>query len=150
MSGIIASAGKSAKQMAIAAAKKAAQEPAEILKAAGRQISGVEARPQNSPPSTPAEGEIQEKPKVDAAKLKMQGQRQIQALEAEMEDIRRAKLQQEVEWQQAEQRAAQEPVPTEVLPQAAKPSRRMRGGLKAQVQKFSGMSKAEMRKPPSG
>jgi len=153
MSGIVASAGKSAKQLAVAAAKKAVQEPAEILKAAGRQISGMESLTQTSQDfSTPAEGASQEKPKVDAAKLKVQGQRQLQALESEIQDIRRAKLQEEMERQQAGQQAAQEQAAqVDILPQgASKPSRKMMGGLKAQIKKFSGMSKAEMRKPPSG
>jgi hypothetical protein len=150
MSGIIVNAGKSAKQVAIDAAKKAVYEPAEILKAAGRQVSGMEAQPQTSQNlGTPESGATQQtQPKVDAAKLRVQGQRQLQALEAEMQQIRNMQLEQARQKSHSEEVIQPQGVQEVILQGGSRPSRRMAG--KAQVKKFSGTSKAEMRKPPSG
>src|SRR3989304_6481598 len=106
---------KQTSDIAKRAARQILQEPVEILKKAPGQISGLEKNiPQRKAP--PSETAPAASPQVEE-KLKAQGQRQIQALEAELKAIREQKARQP--------EAAHPPAPTEELlvEPAARPSR---------------------------
>jgi len=81
----------SAKQAAIQAAKKIAQEPLEILKKASEQVGGT--LPQAPSEETPSAEVLKTQVSPEEkAKIEVQGQRQVQALEVEIADIEREKM----------------------------------------------------------
>lgn len=127
--GIRPGVSKSTKKLAKKAVKQIAHEPLEILKQAGRQVSGQEQIPSQVPQDTGVEeGGISQEEK---AKIQAQGKRQIESLEAEIQQIRA----QEAQKEQA--RLQPQPVQPETKPQMVestpKRSRKIIGGMKAKV-----------------
>lgn len=158
MPGIVTGVKKTGKQLAIDTAKRMAREPVEILKTASVQLRGGERSAPAPEVGKTQAGEPEQKQAVDEAKLKVQGQRQVQALEKEIEDIRRLKLEEaqkqiQVEEIQEEQEKAQVPrTPPQI---STKPKRGLLAGFgkgrkMTQMAQQTGTSRAEFRKPPSG
>ena len=92
--GVVSSGKKVVRQ----AARQTVHEPLEVVKTAGRQVAGVEVqgaqRPGQSIPET--QGPVQ--PTVeDEQKIRQRGERILEALEAEIEEIRRQKVFKEVQ-----------------------------------------------------
>lgn len=151
MVGIVNDTKQTAQQIAQKVAKQIAQEPIEILKQAGEQISGTQEQgeTQNIPSQetqTPVpQSEIQLK-----QKLQVQGQRQLQALETEIKEIEQKKEQKEVMEEQEEviqkQQEGEAPQPLQEV--SSKPSRRFTGGQKQAAQKEA--TRVEKPLPPSG
>ena len=88
----------SGKKIVRQAVRQVAQEPLEIAKSVGGQVTGVEGqgtrRPGQSIPET--QGPVQ--PTVeDEQKIRQRGERILEALEAEIEEIRRQKVFKEVQ-----------------------------------------------------
>ena len=75
---------KTTQQIAQQIAKQMAQEPLEILKQAGKQVTGTESLPpkENQPPK---KEEVTPQLKE---KIEIQGERQIQALQKELQDMK--------------------------------------------------------------
>ena len=148
MTGVVSDSAKSAKNLAKQVARQIAREPLEVLKTAGQQVSGTErvAPPQSAGIPSPKEFSPQEK-----AKIEVQGQRQLAALEQEIRDIQKRK-QQEVAFkvQQEQAIAIQAQAEKKELPKVpSKPSRRLFGfGQKAQAEKQK--TRVEKPLPPSG
>lgn len=130
-----------AKQAAKQVAKTLAREPIEILKTAVRQVGGEPSEETRGKPAP------QENKPIDEQKLKNQSVRQIQALEAEIKDIRVQKQQKEATEKreeivvQEEKQSKLESAPPQVQ---SKPSR----GLSFFKKKLG--KNIEQRKPPSG
>jgi serine phosphatase RsbU (regulator of sigma subunit) len=151
MAGIVNDTKQTAQQIAQKIAKQVAQEPIEILKQAGEQVAGTqeqgEGQTQDVPPQegqTPVPAsEVQLK-----QKLQVQGQRQLQALETEIKEIRQKKEQKEIAEEQEEAVQKQQEEQTgEAPPQvSSKPSRRF--GQKQAAQKEA--TRVEKPLPPSG
>ncbi len=96
---------KTTQTLAQQAAKQIAQEPIEILKQGGQQLTGNETQEnipqgQNIPASTE---NIPTTNPQEKAKLEAQGKRQIQALEAELKDIKVKNIQKEQAIERQEQ-----------------------------------------------
>jgi hypothetical protein len=153
MAGVVNDTKQTAKQIAQKIAKQIAQEPIEILKQAGEQVTGTqevgETQTQNVPsqegqPPVPA-SEVQLK-----QKLQVQGQRQLQALETEIKEITQKKEQKEAMEEQEEAIQKQQEQQVEKAPPqvSSKPSRRFTGGQKQAAQKEA--TRVEKPLPPSG
>ena len=148
MGGVISDSAKSAKNLAKQVARQMAREPLEVLRAAGQQVGGFEreAPTQRAGAAFPKEPTPQEK-----AKIELQGQRQLVALEQEIAEIQKnqqnqaaAKVQQEqavaIQVQQAKKELPKVP---------SKRSRKLFGfGQKAQAEKQK--TRVEKPLPPSG
>lgn len=149
MASPVSDSTKSAKNLAKQVAKQMAREPLEVLKAAGRQVGGVEKAPlpQTAPGITrPKELSPQEKARIEA-----RGQRQLAALEAEIKDIQKSRQQEAIlKAQQEQQAVAQAQAEKKELPKIpSKPSRKLFGfGQKAQAEKQK--TRVEKPLPPSG
>jgi hypothetical protein len=89
--GTINDTKKTAQKIAQQAARQMAQEPIEILKQAGQQISGTEFQPEDSS-KPPSEEPKKEEDSQLKQKIEVQGQRQIEALQKEIQDIEDQKL----------------------------------------------------------
>lgn len=144
---------QTAKQVAINTAKVLAREGSETLKSAKTQF-GIEVTQQK--PEKKEEPKLQQ-PELDKAKLKNQSIRQVQALEKELEDIQRIKLQKRQEELQREEmrkqeeaRAKETTLPPEVQ---SKKGRKMGGAMKkvknTLTNLFRQQRNVEMRQPPS-
>lgn len=134
------------KKIAKQAARKIQDESLETLKTAKKQVVG-EKRADVSSEELP-EGVSPEKKK----EIEVRGQRMREALENEMEDIRKQKEQEEekklrqeaLEKQKKEEEEETKPAPHVV----GKPSRKIPAGMKGKLEKLK--RKAEIRMPPSG
>ncbi len=149
MPGIISDTTKSAKQIAQQVAKQMAQEPLEILKKGTEQITATQNQPETYEPGSEAAKTAV--PPEEKAKIQAQGQRQIQALETEIREIRNAKKQKEQAREQQElvQQDAKAKEEKPLLVIASKHSRRFAGfGQKAQAEKQQ--TRVEKPLPPSG
>lgn len=100
---VVKSAGKQSKQAAKKIARQMAQEPLEVLKTAGSQVSGQE----KSPPTSSEENE--QKPQSKDGKtppnegnLKMQSQRYLDAHRKELGEIRKQETYEELQRRVAE------------------------------------------------
>ncbi len=82
---------KTTQQIAQQIAKQMAQEPLEILKQAGKQVSGAETSTSDSAQQLPEEKKEEATPELKK-KIAVQDQRHLQAYEKEIEDIRREKI----------------------------------------------------------
>lgn len=87
----IKSAGKQSKQMAKAVARQMAQEPFEVLKTVGRQVSGQEKSPSENPIPSPKENIYQKQKPIDEAVVKQKTLRRLEAHKSELEDIKNQK-----------------------------------------------------------
>jgi hypothetical protein len=138
---VISTVKKQTGDIAKKAARQILEEPIEILKKAPAQISELEKTiPSKIPPSEAAPAVS---PQYEA-KIKAQGQRQIQALEAELKAISEQKARQQ------EVPPPQPPVPEKPLVEPApRPSRRfLPFGKKAQAERQK--TRVERPLPPSG
>jgi hypothetical protein len=86
----IGKTNKTTQQIAKQVARQMAQEPIEILKEAGQQVSG-ESRPDKSSQSHSEEKKNEEDSDLKQ-KIEYQGQRQIQALQQEIKDMENQKI----------------------------------------------------------
>ncbi len=134
------------KKIAKQAARKIQDESLETLKTAKKQVAGKK-RADVSSEELPEGVSPEEKKKIEA-----QGQRMREALEKEMEDIRKQKEQKEgeklrqetLEKQKKEEEEETKPAPHVV----GKPSIKIPTGMKGKLEKLK--RKAEIRMPPSG
>lgn len=146
MPGVVSDAARSAKQIAIQAAKQMAKEPLEVVKQAGEQVKGQTLPVGESPSQEAINANITPEEK---AKIQVQGQRQIQALETEIKEIRIAKEQKELVEKQQELAQTEVKTETPVPVIASKRSRRFGGfGQKANAEKQQ--TRVEKPLPPSG
>jgi hypothetical protein len=149
-SGVTSSTAKIAKQVA----KQVAREPVEILKAAGKQVSGVEAvsRPIHEIQQERQTESKDEGPPLSEEKIKVKSKRLLTALEKEIEDIRKQKEFEEEEKLKEEiiqEQILEEREKKKTLPEIS--AKRVRGaarGMKGKLNKLK--TKAEIRMPPSG
>ncbi|RLC29912.1 hypothetical protein DRH13_05070 [Candidatus Woesebacteria bacterium] len=142
------------KKIAKQAAKQMAREPLEILKTAGKQVSGAESTsgPIRETSQEKGVGLKDERPLLDEKKIKTKSKRLLTALEKEIEDIRKQKEFEEEENLKEEKNQKQileEQEKKKTLPEIS--SKRVRGvarGMKGKLKKLK--TKAEIRMPPSG
>ncbi len=127
---------KTAKNLAKQVAKQIAQEPTEILRQAKEEVFGEENISEPAAEKTPGQPQVTEGEK---AKIMAQGQRQLQALENELKEIRGEKEQGKVAAAQQEQAAKvqEAEVQKPVVEPVTKQGRRMAGapGPKTQAQR---------------
>ena len=154
-SNIKSSTTKTTKQLAQQAAKQIADESIEGLKEGRKQLTGVELNVQQNQPVSKngvAEKTSQEVTPQKEAKIKAQSKRQMQALEKEIEDIRREKEEkkiQEVKAQEEQKRMEEEQAQQEgVIEPTSKRKSNILKGMKGKVAKLQ--IKSETRMPPSG
>lgn len=150
--GIVSDTTKTAKNLAKQAAKQIAREPFEVLKTAGRQVTGMEAG-KPAVQEVPQTADVQ-KPKPEekalSQKIKEKDISLIQALEAEIKEIREQKKRKEEEkkLQEAQEAQAKEE-PKSLVEPAAKKGRKLFGfGQKGQAEKLQ--VRVEKPMPPSG
>lgn len=94
MSDVSSGVKKSAKQIAKDSARKAAKEPLEVMKTAGRQVSGQEKAPQQDKP-TEVKKEDKGKEEIsqeEKKKIQTKSRNLLQAYKSELEDIRKREL----------------------------------------------------------
>lgn len=146
---IIGDTAKSAKNIAKQVAKQIAQEPLEVLKQVGRQVTSTETGelPQTGGQTRPT----QEIPAGEVEKIKVQGQRQLAALEQELQDILVQEKQKKLAKVQEDRRAGEISKEEEkpLVEPSTKRSRRLFGfGPKAQAERQK--THVEKPLPPSG
>jgi len=137
--GIASDTKKSAKALAQQIARQMAQEPFEILKEAGREVTGTQE------PTKGEDTKPQEEIKLREVKDKAQSKRQIEALQKELKDI------QIINEQKVEEKAAPEPkkVVKPVVEPTTKRSRRLLGfGPKVAAERQK--TRVEKILPPTG
>ncbi len=134
-------------------ARQVAREPFEILKTAGKQVSGAESVPGLIRESSQEIIEPkEEKLPLDEEKIKVKSKRLLEALEKEIEDIREQKELEEEE--KLKEEGIQEQIQEEEKREKPLPvisAKRARGairGMKGKLKKLK--TKAEIRMPPSG
>lgn len=146
---------KTTKQLAQQAAKQVADESIEGLKEGKKQLTGVEPNVQQNQ-TISEDGVTKETPQVVSpqkeAKIKAQSKRQVEALEAEIEDIRREreeKKKQEIQAEEAQKRMEKEQAQQEgLIEPTSKRKSNVLKGMKGKVAKLQ--IKSETRMPPSG
>lgn len=148
-SDVSASTRKIAKQ----AAKQVVGEPFEMLKTAGKQVSGIESaaapgRQASQEGLTPKEENIP----PNEEKINAKSNSLLEALEKEIEDIRKQKeleeeeklKEEEIQKQILEEEKKEKPLPVV----STKPTRRAIKGMRGKLKRLK--TKAEIRMPPSG
>ena len=146
--GIKQAIGKQARILAQSAAKRFSQEPLEVVKSAGSQVTGIEATGSDQGGVINREEIIGQKgvSLEEERKIKERGDRILAALEAEMEDIRRQKeLEQRERMKPKEVEEEKDEVLVEPTP---KRSRKFMSGIKGQLSRLQ--RKTESRLPPTG
>ena len=144
---------KGAQQIAQQATKQVGEEPFEMLKAAGKQVTGVEnAPPPKEPaPSVPGSSQVseaeiknlQEKDKAQSKAMYETLQKQIQAISAE-----KSQSQIQAKSSMEAQTTANAPVSKPLVEPS---TRRSRNPIKGMAKKLADLGKrAEIRMPPSG
>ncbi|MEK7525892.1 MAG: hypothetical protein AAB546_00235 [Patescibacteria group bacterium] len=140
-------------------AKQIAKEPFEILKAATNQVRNTETSSEQryNPQTESNQVSSPEKKVPDEQKLKIQSQRLMQALEQELEDIRKFDdqkqmqvQQQEVQTQHYQQQEKKQSFFGAVIAQGKKRRNMLGQKSKKGPATPTGTTKAEVRKPPSG
>ena len=143
----------STKKITKQAVKQVVGEPFEMLKTAGKQVSGIESatapiRQEPQEESRPKE----ENTSLSEEKINAKSNSLLEALEKEMEDIRKQKeFEEEKKLKEEEMReqvieAEEKDKPAPMI--SAKRAKGAMRGMKGQLQKLK--SKAEIRMPPSG
>lgn len=141
--GTIGDTKKTTQQMAKQVARQMAQEPLEILKTAGQQISGAEAPTPDSsrgPLQEPKEPKKEEEMQLKR-KIEVQGQRQMQALQKELQDMEGQKLLNDL----LKRISGGEIIPLENYPQL---STEQKDVLKAQMEAIKTQKEAAAREKP--
>jgi hypothetical protein len=122
--------------------KQLVQEPLEVLKTARKQVAGREKITRSEPDKEEA---VREGEKVSTSleeeKIKAKSKRLLEALETEIEEIRKRK---KLEAQEEEEGKKQKPL---VEPSSRHPRKIMKG-MKGKLQKLK--RRTEIRMPPSG
>ena len=148
--GVVSSGKKIARQ----AARQVAQEPLEIAKSVGGQVTGIETSQKM------VEGEVFPEARAESAavsqeeekEIKERGQRILEALEVEIKDIRKqkeAREKHESRGQEAEAKRKKEESKRKPLQEVGtKPSRKFVAGIKGKVSRLK--RKTELRLPPTG
>jgi len=133
--------------------KKIVKEPFEVLKTAKRQVVGAEKLAQPEPDkkggAKEGAGEISS---LEEEKIKTKSKRLLEALETEIEEIRKRKKleeeeklkEEELKTQEEEEGKKQKPL---VEPSSRRPRKIMKG-MKGKLQKLK--RRTEIRMPPSG
>ncbi|MBU0572318.1 hypothetical protein KKH23_01450 [Patescibacteria group bacterium] len=151
--GIKSGVSDSTKRIAKQAAKQVVGEPFEILKTAGKQVSGAESVSGPIHEVTQRDTESkEEKLPLDEQKIKVKSKRLLEALEKEIEDIRKQKefdeeeklKEEEIQEQIQEEEGKDNSIP--VI--SSKPAMGAIKGMKGKLKKLK--AKAEIRMPPSG
>jgi len=141
------------KKIAKQTTKQLVHEPLEVLKTARKQVVGKEKITRSEPGKEEA---VREGEKVSTSleeeKIKAKSKRLLEALEAEIEEIRkRKKLEEEEKLKEEELKAQAEEGGKKqkslVEPSSRRPRKIMKG-MKGKLQKLK--RKAEIRMPPSG
>ncbi len=133
--------------------KQLVQEPLEVLKTARKQVAGREKITRSEPGKEEAvrEGE-KASTSLEEEKIKAKSKRLLEALETEIEEIRKRKKleeeeklkEEELKTQGEEEGKKQKPL---VEPSSRRPRKIMKG-MKGKLQKLK--RRAEIRMPPSG
>lgn len=147
---------KSAKDLAKSVVGQLAREPWEILKQAGSEAMGNEQDGQaeefeNTHPGESKTAQQQQNEKMLSERDKIRSQRLVEALEAELKEIRQAKAQKELAQKRQEDIVKQEQLPPKPVAQlSSKPNRRLLsfGKKKSQVERQQ--TQTERPLPPSG
>ena len=143
----------STKRIVKQAVKQVAREPLEVLRTAGKQVSGVESvsKPVREVSQERVESK-EEKSSLDEEKIKAKSKNLIEALEKEIEDIRKQKELEEEEKlkeEEIQEQIHEEKEKEKPLPEIS--TKRARGALKGMKGKLKKLkTKAEIRMPPSG
>lgn len=142
------------KRIAKQAVKQVAREPFEILRTAGKQVSGAEFVSESIREASQEKTEIkkEEKPFLDEEKIKIKSKRLLGALEKEIEDIRKQKefeeekklKEEEIKEQVHKEEEKKKPLPVV----SAKSARGAIKGIKGKLKKLK--TRAEIRMPSSG
>jgi len=151
--GIKSGAISQSKTIVQEAAKQIGQEPFEVLKTAGKQVSGVENIPSPNKPASSQPGisqvseaeikNLQEKDKVQSKAMYETLQKQIQAISAE-----KRQSQAQAKSLTEAQTASLQPISKPLVEPSSK---RSRNPIKGMAKKLSDLGKrAEIRMPPSG
>lgn len=140
------------KKLAKATAKRVLQEPLEIMKSARQQVTVSEVKTKSSNTTDSDKEAVSEKSTpVNEEKIKQKSRRLMEALEAELEDIKRKKKEEEEEKLQeemlVEKKKKEEEKKKPLIEPGTKPTRKL-GGIKGKLSKLK--RKAEIRMPPSG
>ena len=143
----------STKKIVKQAAQQAVGEPFEILKTAGKQVSGIEAgaKPTRQMPQSESAAKT-EQPSLNEEKINAKSKRLLGALENEMEDIRKQKEHDKaikIKEEEVQEQAIEEEKTSKSIPEVS--GKRARGavrGMKGKLKKLK--TKAEIRMPPSG
>ena len=158
--GTLSDTKKTVKDMAKQSAKQILAEPFEILKKAGEQVAGFENKENSFDKGNsqlpPEQNRQVQGEQVLKQKLEAQGQRQIQALETEIKDIRRekeiAKEQKIIAQNQKENLASQKKPP--LIEPSSKQSRNIFSVMKKKASSLLGVQRqqrqTETAKSPTG
>ena len=131
MRGIKTSVKKQTKQLGKHTAKQVIGEPLEVLKTAGKQVSGQEKRtPSEKEPVIFGDSTISPQ-KPDEQKIKMKSRRLLEAHESELEDIRKEKVFKKLQRKIAEG----EDVPVENFPELSMEQKQILNAQKEAVEK---------------
>jgi len=144
---------RSAKNLAQAAVKRMAQEPWEILRQAGRQATGTEEiqRPGENQENYQTDNSFEENKKLVEDRDRIRSQRLMQALQSELDEIKKKKEQEKLVKQQQEQMAKEEQQKVEqplIEPSSRKGRRLFNFGKKTQMQRQQRQTENPI--PPSG
>jgi len=152
MSTVTSNTKKTAKQLAQDIAKKIAREPIEVLRTAGGQVSGVEKVPQTSRLKDPRGANEHISVNKEEVSNKAKSKRLIDALEAELAEIKKIKKQNDLEALQAEKSQELQIEKSEETKPFVEPSTKQKKGvltgMKGKIDKLK--KRAEVRMPPSG
>lgn len=144
---------KSAKNLAQTIAKQIAQEPWEILKQGGRQVIGTE-QPQTQEGLGQEDisgGSFEENQKLVSERDKVRSQRLMQALQAELDEIKKKRQQEKITKEEQERlteeerKKAKQPL---IEPSVRKGRQLFNFGKKTQMQRQQ--TQTERPLPPSG
>ncbi len=133
--------------------KQLVHEPLEVLKTARKQVAGREKITRSESDKGEAVREGEKAPtSLEEEKIKMKSKRLLEALETEIEEIKkRKKLEEEEKLKEEELRVRTEEEEKKQKPLVEPSSRRPRKimkGMKGKLQKLK--RRAEIRMPPSG
>lgn len=147
MDGFIKKTGQSAKDAAIKAAKRVAQEPVEILSHTKAQVVGTDVHKEPLVNEMLASGSTTGPTPLQEQQIHAQGKRRLQELEAELARMRQKRATGEQEWRQQQEQILTPQKPSEqkvFVEPPSKPRRGMvgpgqkKGGTKEMVKQVSG------------
>jgi hypothetical protein len=153
--GLAGDTTQSAKNLAKTIAKQIAREPWEILKQGGRQIAGTEqVQRQEDLGQQGVDNSFNESQELHTERDRVRSQRLMQALQTELDEIKKKKEQEKLAQKQHEDMTQQENKdnPQPLIEVSSRPSRKFGNlfgrGKKSQVQRQQ--TQTERPLPPSG